>query len=64
MNEKSQAPSGMRDEIAQKWPKFTAAEVAALNSKEDLITGVQSKYSLDKAQAQKEVDSFAKGRQL
>jgi hypothetical protein len=56
--------SAMRSEIAQKWPKFSAEDVSALKSKDDLVTGVQSKYSLDKAQAQKDVDAFAKGRQL
>ena len=55
---------GMRGEIAQKWSKFTAADVAALKSKDDLVTEVQSKYSLDKTQAQKDVDAFAMGRQL
>jgi hypothetical protein len=55
---------GMRDEIAQKWPKFTPAEIGALKSKDDLVSGVQSKYALDKAQAQKDVDAFANGRQL
>jgi hypothetical protein len=55
---------GMRAEIAQKWPKFTAQDVSALKSKDDLVTEVQSKYSLDKVQAQKDVDAFAKGRQL
>jgi hypothetical protein len=56
--------AGMRAEIAQKWPKFSAAEVIALKSKDDLVNGVQSKYSLDKTQAQKDIDAFAKGRQL
>lgn len=56
--------AGMRSEIAQKWPKFSAQDVSALKSKDDLVTEVQSKYSLDKAQAQKDVDAFAKGRQL
>ncbi len=56
--------SGMRGEIGRKWPKFTPEEISALKSKDDLVTEVQSKYSLDKAQAQKEVDSFARGRQL
>ena len=55
---------GMRSEIGRKWPKFTPEEISALKSKDDLVTEVQSKYSLDKAQAQKEVDSFARGRQL
>jgi hypothetical protein len=59
----------MRGEIGQKWPKFDAAEfdaaeIAALKSRDDLVTGVQSKYQLDKTQAQKDVDAFAKGRQL
>ena len=39
---------GMRGEIGQKWPKFDAAEIAALKSKDDLVTGVQSEYPLDK----------------
>jgi hypothetical protein len=56
--------TGMRAEIAQKWPKFSAADVIALKSKDDLVNGVQSKYSLDKTQAQKDVDTFANGRQL
>jgi hypothetical protein len=55
---------GMRSEIAQKWPKFSAQDVSALKSKDDLVTEVQSKYQLDKAQAQKDVDAFARGRQL
>jgi hypothetical protein len=55
---------GMRSEIAQKWPKISAQEVSALKSKDDLVTEVQSKYQLDKVQAQKDVDAFAKGRQL
>ena len=56
--------TGMRGEISQKWGKFTAQEVAALKSKDDLVTQVQSKYQLDKPQAQKDVDAFAKGRSL
>ncbi len=55
---------GMRGEIGQKWPKLTAADITALKSKDDLVKEVQSKYSLDAAQAQKDVDTFANGRQL
>lgn len=58
------ANAGMRSEIGQKWSKFTAAEITALKSVDDLVTHVQSKYALDKAQAQKDVDTFAKGRAL
>jgi pyruvoyl-dependent arginine decarboxylase (PvlArgDC) len=56
--------TGMRSEISQKWGKITAQEIAALKNKDDLVTQVQSKYQLDKAQAQKDVDAFAKGRNL
>lgn len=55
---------GMRSEISSKWGKFSATEIAAIKDKDDLIAQVQSKYSLDKAQAQRDVDTFAKGRQL
>lgn len=60
----AQAPVGMRSEIAGKWSKFSSAEVAALKNKDELIASVQSKYSLDKAVAQKDVEAFANGRQL
>lgn len=56
--------AGMRADIAQKWAKFNATEIANLKDKDDLVAQVQSKYSLDKAQAQRDVDAFANGRQL
>jgi hypothetical protein len=56
--------AGMRSEIGQKWPKFSSQEIAAMTSKDDLVAQVQSKYQLEKMQAQKDVDAFAKGRQL
>ena len=62
---KTQAPvTGMRGEIQQKWGKFSAQEITALKDKDDLVAQVQTKYSLDKTQAQRDVDAFAKGRQL
>ncbi len=60
----SSAVSGMRSEIAAKWDKFTSSEVAALKNTDDLVAQVQSKYSLDKAKAQSDVEAFAKGRSL
>ena len=57
------AAAGMRGDMIQKWSKFTSTEVAALKSKDELISQVQSKYSLEKAIAQRDVDAFAKGRQ-
>lgn len=56
--------AGMRNDIAQKWSKFNATEIANLKDKDDLVSQVQSKYSIDKAQAQQDVDAFANGRQL
>ena len=55
---------GMRPEIAGKWGKFSAQEISDLKDKDDLVTQVQTKYGLDKAQAQRDVDAFAKGRAL
>ena len=57
-------PIGMRGEIQQKWGKFSAQEITALKDKDDLVTRVQAKYQLDRPQAQRDVDAFAKGRQL
>jgi hypothetical protein len=54
----------MRGEIQQKWGKFSAQEIAALKSRDELVTQVQTKYALDRAQAQKDVEAFAKGRDL
>jgi hypothetical protein len=56
--------TGMRSEIQVKWSKFTSQEVAALKNKDDLVAQVQTKYALDRTQAQRDVDAFAKGRQL
>jgi hypothetical protein len=57
-------PTGMRSEIQKQWSKFTYEEITALKNKDDLVAKVQTKYALDKAQAQKDVDAFARGRQL
>jgi len=56
--------TGMRSEIQVRWGKFSSQEIAALKNKDDLVAQVQTKYALDKPQAQKDVDAFAKGRQL
>ncbi len=63
-NAKPASAVGMRGEIQQKWGKFSAQEIAALKDRDDLVVQVQTKYSLDKTQAQRDVDAFARGRQL
>jgi hypothetical protein len=60
----SENSAGMRGEIAQRWGKFSATEIAAIKDKDDLITQVQSKYGIERAQALTDVDTFAKGRSL
>jgi hypothetical protein len=54
----------MRSEVQKKWSKFTYQEVSALKNKDDLVAQLQTKYGFDKAQAQRDVDAFANGRQL
>lgn len=54
----------MRSEISTRWGKLSASDIAGLKSTDELVSMVQSKYSLDKSHAQKDVDAFAKGRSL
>jgi hypothetical protein len=51
----------MKD-IASKWSKFSETEIAAMTSRDELVSGVQSKYSLDDTQARREVDGLLAGR--
>jgi hypothetical protein len=51
-------------DIGAKWGKFSEQELGALKNKDDLVTQVVAKYSMDKTQAQRDVDAVMKGRQL
>jgi len=51
-------------DIGAKWGKFSEQELGALKNRDDLVDQVAAKYSLDKAQAQKDVDAVMKGRQI
>jgi hypothetical protein len=51
-------------DISSKWGKFSEQELGALKNKDDLITQVVAKYSIDKVQAQRDVDAVMKGRQI
>jgi hypothetical protein len=51
-------------EIRAKWSKFSQEEVAALKGSNDLVTQLVAKYSLEKAQAQRDVDALMKGRHI
>lgn len=62
------APAGnegrmaLSKDIHAKWGKFSESDVAALKSSDELVTHVVSKYGLDKAIAQRDVDALVKGR--
>ncbi len=51
-------------EISGKWGKFSDQDLSALKGKDDLVTQVVAKYSIEKGQAQREVDVLLKGRQF
>ena len=51
-------------DIGAKWSKFSEQELGALKNRDDLVTQVVTKYSIDKAQAQRDVDAVMKGRQI
>jgi hypothetical protein len=52
---RTSAPSGT---------SFSEQELGALKSKDELVTEIVAKYSIDKAQAQRDVDIVMKGRQI
>jgi hypothetical protein len=51
-------------DIGAKWGKFSEKELSALKNKDDLVAQVVAKYSIDKTQAQHDVDAVMKGRQI
>jgi hypothetical protein len=51
-------------DISSKWGKFSEQELGSLKSKDDLVTQVVAKYSIERAQAQRDVDAVMKGRQI
>ncbi len=51
-------------DIGAKWNKFSEQELGALKNRDDLVTQVVTKYSMDKTQAQRDVDAVMKGRQI
>ena len=59
-----QAKQAVLKDICAKWSKFSEQDVKAFKGKADLVTQVVSKYGLEQAQAQREVDAVLKGRQI
>jgi hypothetical protein len=54
----------IRSDIKAKWDKFSDQELMSLKNKDDLVTRVAGKYGLEKFQAQRDVDSLLKGREI
>ena len=54
----------IRKDIKTKWDKFSDQDLMSLQNRDDLVTQVAAKYSLDKAKAQSDVDAMMKGRSL
>ena len=51
-------------EIKAKWSKFEEPELSALKNRDDLVGQIVAKYSLEKGNVQRDVDSLLKGRHL
>jgi hypothetical protein len=48
-------------EIRSKWNKFSERNLWALKNRDDVISGVVTKYGLEKAQVERDVDALLKG---
>jgi uncharacterized protein YjbJ (UPF0337 family) len=49
-------------DLHARWGKFSEQELSALKGKDDLVSQLQTRYSLDKTQAAKDVDTVLNGR--
>jgi hypothetical protein len=54
----------IRNDIKAKWDKFSEQELTALKDRDDLVTQVVAKYDLNKPQAERDVDTLLRGRQI
>jgi len=60
----SEMKQAVLKDIGAKWNKFSEHDLSALKGKDDLITQVMSKYSIERAPAQRDVETVLKGRQF
>jgi hypothetical protein len=51
-------------DICAKWSKFSEKDVSALKGKSDLVSQVATKYGMEQAQAQREVDALLRAAKL
>jgi len=52
------------NEIRSKWGKFSEEDLSTLKNKDDVVTKLVAKYGLERAQAQRDVDTLMKDRQI
>jgi len=51
-------------EIGTKWSKFSKQDLSALKTNDELVSQIVAKYGVDKAAAQRDVDTLMHGRKL
>jgi hypothetical protein len=54
----------VRREVAARWNKLSAQDLSALKDRDDLVREVAARYGIEKSEAQRDVDSVLKGRQI
>jgi hypothetical protein len=54
----------VRKEVGAKWAKFSEHDLSAIKDRDDLVSQVVSRYGVEKSEAQRDVDSILKGRQI
>jgi hypothetical protein len=52
----------VRREVGVRWAKFSEQELAALDSRDDLVRELVTRYGIEKSEAQRDVDLVLKGR--
>jgi hypothetical protein len=54
----------VRREVGAKWNKLSAQDLSGLRDRDDLVREVAARYGLETSEAQRDVDSVLKGRQI
>jgi hypothetical protein len=54
----------VRREVRARWDRFSEQELSALESRDDLVREVVSRYGIADSEAQRDVDSVLKGRRI
>lgn len=60
----SETRRGILKDIRATWGKFSEDELTALVSNDDLVGQIATRYNIDRAKAQADVDAVMQGRQI